>query len=130
MQREALDERRQRRPPRIAGKEHRLRRGRRRIERLEEAVDLAPAITDARFTVPMFGFVDSFNVSVSAALALYNVSTRRHARVSQGTDAEGDLSMEQLRDRADLYLRRALKSPELEKKLEGEGRLAPRALPR
>ena len=44
MQREALDERRQRSPPRIAGKEHRLRRGRRRIERLEEAVDLAPAI--------------------------------------------------------------------------------------
>ncbi len=42
-QREALDERRQRHPPRIAGKEHRLRGGRRRIERLEEAVDLAAA---------------------------------------------------------------------------------------
>jgi hypothetical protein len=44
MQREALDKRRQWRPPRIAGKEHRLRGGRRRIERLEEAVDLAPAL--------------------------------------------------------------------------------------
>ena len=43
-QREAPDERRQRRPPRIAGKEHRLRGGRRRIQRLEEAVDLAPAL--------------------------------------------------------------------------------------
>ena len=44
MQREARDERRQRRPPRITGNEHRLRGGRRRIERLEEAVDLAPAL--------------------------------------------------------------------------------------
>jgi hypothetical protein len=44
MQREALNERRQRRLPRIAGKEHRLRGGRRRIKRFEEAVDLAPSM--------------------------------------------------------------------------------------
>jgi hypothetical protein len=43
MQREALDERRQRRALHIAGKEHRLRGSRRRIKRLEEAVELASA---------------------------------------------------------------------------------------
>jgi hypothetical protein len=44
MQREALDKRRQRRAPRITGKEHRLRDGRRSIKRFEEAVDLALAL--------------------------------------------------------------------------------------
>ena len=38
------DERRQRRAPCITGNEHRLRRGRRRIERFEEAVDLASSL--------------------------------------------------------------------------------------
>ena len=40
----ALDKRRQRRAPSIAGKEHRLRGGRRRIERFKEVVNLAPAL--------------------------------------------------------------------------------------
>lgn len=82
----------------------------------------ALALTDARFTVPMFGFVESFNVSVSAALALYDVSSRRRARVN----GDGDLDAEALRDRADLYLRRALKSPEIERMLEESGRLPKR----
>ena len=83
----------------------------------------ALALTDSRFTVPMFGFVESFNVSVSAALALYDVSSRR--RASLGT-AEGDLDDAALKDRADLYLRRALKSPEIERMLEESGRLPKR----
>jgi tRNA (guanosine-2'-O-)-methyltransferase len=82
----------------------------------------AVALTDARFTVPMFGFVESFNVSVSAALALYDVSARRRARCG----GAGDLDDDALRDRADLYLRRALKSPELEKRLEESGALPKR----
>jgi hypothetical protein len=44
MQREPLDERRQRRAPVITVKQRRLRRGRRRIERLEEALDLARTV--------------------------------------------------------------------------------------
>ena len=79
----------------------------------------ALALTDARFTVPMFGFVESFNVSVSAALALYDVSARRRAGLSD----EGDLDDDALRDRCDLYLRRALKTPEIERMFEASGRL-------
>jgi tRNA (guanosine-2'-O-)-methyltransferase len=87
----------------------------------------ALALTDARFTVPMFGFVESFNVSVSAALALYDVSSRKRRLLVDGD--EGDLAPALLHDRADLYVRRAAKSPELEKKLEEEGRI-PRRLTR
>ncbi len=82
----------------------------------------ARALTDARFTVPMFGFVESFNVSVSAALALYDVTLRRRAALG----AEGDLDDAGLASRADLYLRRALKNPALIRRLEASGALAPR----
>ncbi len=87
----------------------------------------ALALTDARFTVPMFGFVESFNVSVSAALALYDVSSRKRRLLVEGD--EGDLTIAQLQDRADLYLRRAAKSPELEKHLEETGALPRRSAP-
>lgn len=79
----------------------------------------ALALTDARFTVPMFGFVESFNVSVSAALSLYDVSSRRR-RIIAG---EGDLEEAALLDRADLYLRRAVRSPEIIRHLEETGAL-------
>lgn len=69
----------------------------------------ALSLTDARFTVPMFGFVESFNVSVSAALALYDTSLRRRAALA----AEGDLGDDVLCARADIYLERALKNPAL-----------------
>ena len=81
----------------------------------------ALALTDARFTVPMHGFVESFNVSVGAALALYDVASRRRERVGGG-DLEGDA----LEARADGYLRRALRSPALIKRLEESGALARR----
>lgn len=79
----------------------------------------AKALTDRRFTVPMFGFVESFNVSVSAALALYDVTRRRREQL--GTDVDGDLGEDALFDMADLYLRRAVKSPEIIRRLEDEG---------
>lgn len=81
----------------------------------------ALSLTDARFTVPMFGFVESFNVSVSAALALYDVSSRRRAELSVHLRAEGDLADEELLDRADLYLRRAVRNPEIVHQFEARG---------
>lgn len=82
----------------------------------------ALSLTDARFTVPMYGFVESFNVSVSAALALYDVSSRRRA----GLMETGDLDDAQLLDRADLYMRRAVRNPEIIHQFEARGLLAPR----
>jgi tRNA (guanosine-2'-O-)-methyltransferase len=82
----------------------------------------AKALTDARFTVPMYGFVESFNVSVSAALSLYDVSSRRRRDLNE----EGDLDDAALLDRADWYLRRALRNPDILKHLENTGALPPR----
>jgi tRNA (guanosine-2'-O-)-methyltransferase len=82
----------------------------------------ALSLTDARFTVPMHGFVESFNVSVSAALALYDVSARRRLRLTE----LGDLSDVDLLDRADLYLRRAVRNPEIVHQFEARGLLPQR----
>lgn len=82
----------------------------------------ALALTDERFTVPMFGFVESFNVSVSAALALYDVSSRRRTRLPD----LGDLGDAALLERADRYLRRAVRSPEIIKHHEDTGALTRR----
>jgi tRNA (guanosine-2'-O-)-methyltransferase len=68
----------------------------------------ALSLTDARFTVPMYGFVESFNVSVSAALTLFDVAHRRRERVGRG-----DLDDEALLKRADLYLERAIRNPQV-----------------
>lgn len=84
-------------------------------------------LTDARFTIPMAGFVESFNVSVSAALALWDVSSRRRRALAAGTAERGDLDDAALFDRADLYLRRAVRNPELIAQLEERGVLPRRA---
>jgi tRNA (guanosine-2'-O-)-methyltransferase len=62
-----------------------------------------------RFTIPMNGFVESFNVSVSAAITLYDVARRRRAHLG----GAGDLSRDELRVRADAYLRRSVKNEAL-----------------
>ncbi|OGQ23980.1 MAG: hypothetical protein A2138_11875 [Deltaproteobacteria bacterium RBG_16_71_12] len=82
----------------------------------------ALSLTDARFTIPMAGFVESFNVSVSAALALWDVTSRRR-RVLASVGERGDLDAAALADRADLYLRRAVKNVELIRQLEERGDL-------
>ncbi len=41
--------------------------------------DLALAAADERISIPQYGFVESFNVAVSAALCLYDVTTRLRA---------------------------------------------------
>lgn len=68
----------------------------------------ALAMTEHRFTVPMHGMVESFNVSVSAALALWEVTNRRRRHLH----ADGDLDADAAVERAFVYLKRAIKSPE------------------
>lgn len=63
----------------------------------------AKALADVRFTIPMAGFTGSFNVSVSAAVALYDVTRRRRERLGR----EGDLSHNEQRTRAMLWLERS-----------------------
>ena len=86
----------------------------------------ALALTDARFTIPITGFVESFNVSVSAALALWDVTSRRR-RLLAASGVRGDLEDDALFDRADLYLRRAVRNAELIHQLEERGVLPRRA---
>ncbi len=62
-----------------------------------------------RFTIPMNGFVESFNVSVSAAVTLYDVARRRRAHLG----VPGDLSPAEARARADAFLRRSVKNEAL-----------------
>ncbi|MDP2339809.1 MAG: RNA methyltransferase [Deltaproteobacteria bacterium] len=76
----------------------------------------AKALTDKRFTVPMHGMVESFNVSVSAAVALWEVTSRRRRLLGSA----GDLSLEEATTRALRFLKRAVKNPELVARLEGE----------
>lgn len=64
-----------------------------------EHAGLAPAwqeLLDLRFTIPMYGMVESFNISVAAAVSLYDLSTRaRHslgaAQYALSPDAQRDL---------------------------------------
>jgi tRNA (guanosine-2'-O-)-methyltransferase len=68
----------------------------------------ALSLADGRFTIPMHGFVESFNVSVSAAVALWEVVSRRRRDLLAGGQV-GDLDLTDQEARARRYLRRALK---------------------
>ena len=68
----------------------------------------ALAMTEHRFTVPMHGMVESFNVSVSAALSLWEVTQRRRRHLG----SEGDLDETEVVARAFHYLKRAVKTAE------------------
>ncbi len=68
----------------------------------EGLTDEAKKSCDVCFTIPMQGMVESFNLSVAAAIALYEVTRRRR----EFLEAEGDLSLEELnRRRATYWLR-------------------------
>ena len=69
----------------------------------------ALALTDARFTVPMVGFVESFNVSVSAALTLFDVTRRRRAFLG----VTGDLDPAALARTAGRMLERSVRNPQV-----------------
>jgi tRNA (guanosine-2'-O-)-methyltransferase len=76
----------------------------------------ALALTDHRFTIPMHGMVESFNVSVSAAVALWEITSRRRRHLGD----VGDLALADAAARALRYLKRAVKNPELVARLEAE----------
>jgi len=48
----------------------------------------AIAACDHAFSIPMFGFTQSFNLSVSAAITLQSVATRRRAHIAAGGDLD------------------------------------------
>lgn len=63
----------------------------------------AKSIADVRFWVPMSGFTESFNVSVSCALALFDLTRRRR----QFLGIKGDLSYAESEARALDWLEKA-----------------------
>lgn len=64
--------------------------------------DEALAACDETFRIPMYGMSESLNLSVSAALALYTVSSRRRARLAGDGDLHGERLM---RERARYFAR-------------------------
>jgi tRNA (guanosine-2'-O-)-methyltransferase len=69
----------------------------------------ALSLADVRFTVPMYGLMESFNVGVTAGMVLQDLTSRR--RVWMGAD--GDLTRDEQMARAHRDLKRALKNREL-----------------
>lgn len=61
--------------------------------------------------IPMFGFVESFNVSVSVALCLYDIITRLHK-----SDYQWQLSLEEKQDILLKWIRQISKTAELVEK--------------
>jgi len=65
----------------------------------------AKKMVDVRFSIPMVGFTESFNVSVSAAVVLHEVTQRRR----QHLGAQGDLSLDTCKDRVSTWLPKAIR---------------------
>ena len=68
----------------------------------------AIALADASVVIPMQGFVQSFNISVAAALALYTARRDRIARLGR----QGDLNDEQIMILKALFALRSARNPE------------------
>lgn len=68
----------------------------------------ALAHADAYMKIPMFGFVESFNVSVSVALCLYDIMNRLHA-----SEYTWKLSPEETQDILIKWIKRVSKTAEL-----------------
>ena len=66
---------------------------------LEGLSDAAIRLADGRFRVPMFGFVESLNISVAAALSLYELM----GRMPRGGAKRGLVEEDQRRLRAAWY---------------------------
>lgn len=70
-----------------------------------EHTGLSPAAqqaADLRFRIPIYGFAESYNLSVSAALSLYSLTTRKRAALGRDGDLEPELAAV---ERARGYLR-------------------------
>jgi tRNA (guanosine-2'-O-)-methyltransferase len=70
--------------------------------------DEAMQQADMFVKIPMYGFVESFNVSVSVALCLYDIMTRLHA-----TSDEWKLSEDEKADLLLAWIRRVSKTAQL-----------------
>lgn len=57
---------------------------------MDGLTDEARHHTTGRFTIPMYGFTGSFNVSVSAAVALASLSNRRRRHLQVASDLPAD----------------------------------------
>ena len=69
----------------------------------------AKGLSDVRFTIPMDGFVESFNVSVSAAVALYALTTRKRG-ILAAEGKIGELDDETLVKRGQSWLKKTVKN--------------------
>lgn len=69
--------------------------------------DQALSLADAAMTIPMFGFVESFNISVSAAICLAHLMRRVRTERADWSLSTGERAA--LRDQ---WIRQSLKTPE------------------
>jgi tRNA (guanosine-2'-O-)-methyltransferase len=67
----------------------------------QEALDLS----DGKFIVPMFGFAQSFNISVAAALCFYHIFTERTKKMGKS----GDLSIREVEELKLNYICKSIK---------------------
>ncbi len=72
--------------------------------------DKALAAADERISIPQYGFVESFNVAVSAAICLYDVTTRLRA-----SDIPWQLSEQEKFDLELEWMEQSVERPELMK---------------
>ncbi len=59
--------------------------------------DHAKTLADQRFTIPMYGFTGSFNVSVSATVALSRTGARRRLQLPRSGDLPEKVALERLK---------------------------------
>ncbi len=76
-------------------------------------------LADGSVSIPMFGFTESYNVSVAAALLLQPAVTRRRGFIAPGT---GSLSEERTNALYDSWLRKSVKNSARILKEYGDGR--------
>jgi tRNA (guanosine-2'-O-)-methyltransferase len=67
------------------------------------------ALADGNFKIPMYGFAQSFNISVAAALGLYHATRKR--RTHLGSD--GDMTPEETQVLRERFYRRSVKNSDL-----------------
>jgi len=65
----------------------------------------ARSLADVRFTIPMQGFTESFNVSVSAAITLFDVTRRKRAFLGR----RGELTVDERVQRGVTWLKKTVK---------------------
>jgi tRNA (guanosine-2'-O-)-methyltransferase len=83
----------------------------------------AKTMADLRFTIPMQGFTDSFNVSVSAAVALFDLTIRRREHLG----VPGDLPYSVMEERVLDWLKKAAAKRHREKRMKALAKREARA---